>query len=348
MAVRWIGGWSKPRLATNKNQMKVLITGGAGFLGTQLTKHFLAQDNEVVVASRDEAKHWKLKHSVDNDPRLTTFVWNAADQHYLNVTGILHSVEPDVIIMTHALKRIDVCEAQPDEALEINTVAVQRLLEYVMYFKPKNLKNVVLISTDKAANPISTYGTTKLLAEQFMRHAQSAMGNQTKFVVVRYGNVLDSTGSVIPYIKNRIGFGQPLQITDPTMTRFIFSSRDAVDMVVHMITNNESGLWIPGRIPSMNIGHLFELYSEKYSRAVEHGPQRAFPEKPHEVLNTEHEQIQWLPYKCPVPIRGVSRQDFTCPYQELKVGRAQQIISSEDVQITKQELKLLLERENLL
>lgn len=338
MSVRYVGGWAKPRDAVNTNHMRILITGGAGFLGTHLTQHFLRQGNSVVVASRDEAKHWKLKQACNYHPKLETYVWNAADSSSLNVSGILHSVDPDVLVLAHAMKRIDVCEAQPEEAIATNVTGIQHLLGYIKHVKP-TLRHVVLISTDKAANPISVYGTTKLLAEQLMRQARG----HTKFVTVRYGNVLESTGSVIPTIREQLKRGA-LYLTDPDMTRFIFTVREAVQMVDHMITENKTGLWIPAEIPSMRMEHLFQLYSEKHHVPVEHGKPRAFPEKIHEILNTDHEQIQWYEREDgPVPIR-----DSSCPYKKLVVRHTSHVLSSHSVVLTKQELKELLERENLL
>lgn len=349
MAVRWIGSRETPPrrrefgiVPHKQKQMKILITGGAGFLGTHLTQHFLAQNHEVIVASRDEAKHWKLKQVCGNSPKLHTHIWNAADSSPLNVAGILHATAPDVVILAHAMKRIDVCEEQPEQAISTNVLGIQYLLQYIKHLKPKNLTNVVLISTDKAANPISVYGTTKLLAEQLVRRAEDDQEyHTTNFAVVRYGNVLESTGSVIPAIRGQIERGQPLQLTDPDMTRFIFTVREAVDMVQYMIDNDESGLWIPGNIPSMYIGDLFKLFSEKCNVPIERSRPRSFPEKAHEVLNTEHEQIQWVSRKNhPLPIRE--------PYQELLLGHATHTISSENVVLSKQQLKELLEKEKLL
>lgn len=261
--------------------MKIFITGGAGFLGTELTQFYLKQNqwNKVIVYSRDEAKHWKLE-SLINNKRLKCVVGDVCSPLLFNV---LSNETPDTVIIAHALKRIDACESNPEEAIRVNVTGVQNIIDCInkLAVKPKR---VILISTDKAVNPITTYGTTKLLAEQLILNAgKSSYG----FSVARYGNVLSSTGSIIPIIKEKIERNKPLVITNTSATRFIFTVEKAVEFLDFLIEGGVDGLWMPS-LSSMKISDLISLYSEKHQLAVIHKPS-PFREKIHEVLNNEYE-----------------------------------------------------------
>jgi len=238
------------------------------------------------------------------------------------------------------------CERNPTEALRINVAGVQCVLDAIRQNRHKfPIKQVVFISSDKAADPVSIYGTTKLLAEQLIQAAATDMPHTT-WTIARYGNVLSSTNSVIPLIKQRIVQGQDLELTSNTMTRFVFTVAEAVAFIDYLIENELGGLWVPV-IPSMHIYDLFKIYSETYNvplRLSETGS-RGFREKEHEVLNTEYEQIQWVTYEFPVPVRKPD-----CPYKELVFGQAQKRLRSNDYKnlLSGVQLQQLLEREGLL
>ena len=326
--------------------MKIFITGGAGFLGTALTKHYLNKYpffNKVYVYSRDGSKHWSLTNSLKSAEHTDCgccqcFIGDICSPHLLRYVD---KSCPDVIIIAHALKQIDLCESNPSEALRVNVAGVENVIDIVRKL-PQLTGNfprqVVFISSDKASNPISVYGTTKLLAEQLIQQAAVEMPHVI-WTVARYGNVLSSTNSVIPLIKQRIASGNDLELTSNTMTRFVFTVKKAVEFIDYLVDHQLSGTWIP-IMPSMMIRDLFQIYSEHYGVKVNllQGS-RGFREKEHEILNTDHEQLEdaWT-----------THDELEPRYKKLTFGRAQEVISSKTVQLTKVQLKLLLENENLL
>ena len=235
----------------------VLITGGTGSLGKSLVHYLLTETTvrRIAVFSRDELKQHDLRIHFKDDPRLRWFLGDIRDLDRLK--RAFHGV--DFVIHAAALKQVDTGEYNPMEFIKTNVLGSQNVIDASI---DAGVKRVVALSTDKASSPINLYGATKLTADKLFVAANNySYTYGTIFSVVRYGNVMGSRGSVIPFFKNLAAQGKPLPITDLRMTRFWISIEDAVKFVIdslEMMTGGE--LYVP-RIPSMKIIDLAHAVS---------------------------------------------------------------------------------------
>ena len=230
----------------------VLITGGTGSLGKALVKELLDNSSvrRIAIFSRDELKQHTFRNEIGDDPRLRWFIGDIRDLDRLK--RALHNV--DYVIHAAALKQVDTGEYNPMEFIKTNVLGSQNVIDASI---DAGVKRVVALSTDKASSPINLYGATKLTADKLFVAANNYSHSYgTTFSVVRYGNVMGSRGSVIPFWKQLASEGRPLPITDLRMTRFWISIDQAVRCVLdslEMMTGGE--LYVP-RIPSMRITDL--------------------------------------------------------------------------------------------
>ena len=235
----------------------VLITGGTGSLGKSLVQYLLSETKvrRIAIFSRDELKQHDLRIHFNDDPRLRWFLGDIRDLDRLK--RAFHGV--DFVIHAAALKQVDTGEYNPMEFIKTNVLGSQNVIDASI---DAGVKRVVALSTDKASSPINLYGATKLTADKLFVAANNySYTYGTTFSVVRYGNVMGSRGSVIPFFKDLAGQGKPLPITDLRMTRFWISIQDAVKFVIdslEMMTGGE--LYVP-RIPSMKIVDLAHAVS---------------------------------------------------------------------------------------
>ena len=213
----------------------ILITGGTGAFGRAFTKFALDSGaRRVAVLSRDEVKHARIARELP-DPRLRCFVGDVRDA--ARVRQAAQGV--DFVIHAAAMKRVDHCEADPDEAVATNIIGSQNVAHAAIAV---GATRAVFLSTDKAAAPCTLYGLTKGTAERaWLQSNGYADGTGTSFVATRYGNVLDSTGSVIPLWRSQAATSDTVKITSPTATRFWMTMQDAVNLVVHALTYAERG-----------------------------------------------------------------------------------------------------------
>lgn len=255
----------------------VLITGGTGSLGKSLTRYLLNKTkvSRIAVFSRDELKQLHMRNEFDDDPRLRWFLGDIRDIERLK--RALHGV--DYVIHAAALKQVDTGEYNPMEFIKTNVLGSQNVIDAAI---STGVKRVVALSTDKASSPINLYGATKLTADKLFVAANNySYKYGTTFSVVRYGNVMGSRGSVIPYFKELAAKGQPLPITDLRMTRFWISLESAVKFVIDSLEMMKGGeLYVP-RIPSMKITDLAHAVSSA-SELVEVGMRPG--EKLHEEM----------------------------------------------------------------
>ena len=246
---------------------KIFIFGGSGSLGNALIKHYL-HNNDIVVFSRDECKHWKMSLQYKTD-KIKYIIGDI--RNYDKSENALIRENPHIVIVASALKHIDRCEYAVDECVQTNYNGILNVTNAVEKNKLllSNLRCVVYVSTDKACSPINTYGISKALGERVIVEKSLHVPN-VKFVCVRYGNVLNSNGSIIPILhaKGRDLTCHEFTLTHNDMTRFIQTLQDSVDLIDHAMKYAESGDIVIPRITSMKVKHLIELFSEKYGKPI--------------------------------------------------------------------------------
>lgn len=226
----------------------VLITGGTGSFGRRFVAAALASADpkRVIIFSRDELKQYEMQQLYPREPRLRFFIGDVRD--YGRLYRALHEV--DFVIHAAALKQVPAAEYNPFEAVKTNVHGAQNVIEAAI---EQGVERTVALSTDKASSPINLYGATKLVSDKlFIAGNAYAGGSKTRFSVVRYGNVVGSRGSVVPFFKERRADGV-LPITDERMTRFWITLDQGVDFVMRSLSTMSGGeLFVP-KIPSMRV-----------------------------------------------------------------------------------------------
>jgi UDP-N-acetylglucosamine 4,6-dehydratase len=237
-------------------ERSILVTGGTGSFGKSFIKRILTEYPEVeriAVFSRDEFKQFEMSNMPEfaGNPKLRFFLGDIRDKERLMraFDGV------DMVVHAAALKQVPACEYNPFEAIKTNVLGAQNIIETAI---ERNVKKVIALSTDKACSPINLYGATKLCSDKLFVAGSVYSGNHnTKFSVVRYGNVAGSRGSVIPFFQKLIREGvKELPITDYRMTRFWLKLDSAVDLVCYAVENMNGGELFVKKIPSMKMTDL--------------------------------------------------------------------------------------------
>lgn len=226
----------------------ILITGGTGSFGHTFIPMTLEKYNpkKIIIFSRDEMKQWNMAKQFQNDPRLRFFIGDVRDRErlYRALDGV------DYVVHAAATKIVPTAEYNPFECIKTNINGAMNVIDACI---DKHVKGVVALSTDKASSPVNLYGATKLASDKLFVSGNSYVGKgRTRFSVVRYGNVMGSRGSVIPFFMSIRDKGT-LPITDPRMTRFMISLEEGVDLVWHAFDDMVGGEIYVKKIPSMNI-----------------------------------------------------------------------------------------------
>ncbi|TXD83961.1 UDP-N-acetylglucosamine 4,6-dehydratase (inverting) [Subsaximicrobium wynnwilliamsii] len=251
----------------NLKGKSLLITGGTGSLGKALTEHILNKYPDIrrlVIYSRDEQKQFQMAQEYPSEtyPQIRYFIGDVRDKDRLEraFQGV------DFVIHAAAMKHVHIAEYNPDECIKTNIGGAENVV--AACFKTK-VERVVALSTDKACAPINLYGATKLTSDKLFVAANNIKGeNPIRFSVVRYGNVMGSNGSVIPFFINKKKESNTLPITDPNMTRFNISLQGGVDMVMHALEHAWGGeLFVP-KIPSYRITDVAEAIGPNCEKPV--------------------------------------------------------------------------------
>ncbi|MCG6172598.1 UDP-N-acetylglucosamine 4,6-dehydratase (inverting) [Anoxybacillus sp. LAT_11] len=229
----------------------ILVTGDTGSFGKKFVKKVLEYDvKKVIVFSRDELKQYEMSQEY-NDPRIRFFIGDVRDKDrlYRAFDGV------DIVVHAAALKHVGACEYNPFEAIKTNIYGAQNVIEAAI---DRGVKRVIALSTDKAAAPVNLYGATKLASDKLFVAANSYVGEkETRFAVVRYGNVVGSRGSVVPFFKKMRHTGK-LPITDERMTRFWITLDQGVQFVLDNLQRMRGGEIFVPKIPSMRVVDLAE------------------------------------------------------------------------------------------
>jgi len=266
------------------NNKNILITGGTGSFGKMYTKMILAQykPNKIIIYSRDELKQYEMRQTY-NDPCMRYFIGDVRDGERLNEA--MYGV--DFVIHAAALKHVPVAEYNPMECIKTNINGAENVIRAAI---KNDVKKVIALSTDKASGPINLYGATKLASDKLFVAANNIVGaRKTRFAVVRYGNVVGSRGSVVPFFQKLIADGATeLPITDKEMTRFLITLKDGVQFVLDNFKRMHGGeIFIP-KIPSMKIVELAKaLAPDLPHKIIGIRP----GEKMHEVMITANDSI---------------------------------------------------------
>jgi len=277
------------------NNKNILITGGTGSFGKKYTEIILSKykPNKIIIFSRDELKQYEMAQTFNN-PCMRYFIGDVRDEGRLieAMDGV------DFVIHAAALKHVPIAEYNPMECIKTNINGAENVIRAAI---KNNVEKVIALSTDKASSPINLYGATKLASDKLFIAANNMVGSRkTRFAVVRYGNVVGSRGSVVPFFKQLIDNGvKELPITDENMTRFLITLEDGVRFVLDNFERMHGGeIFIP-KIPSMKMTNLAESLAPNLPHKII-GIRPG--EKMHEVMITADDRvIEFISYYVIVP-----------------------------------------------
>ena len=239
----------------------LLITGGTGSFGNMVLKRFLDSDiAEIRIFSRDEKKQDDMRHLIQN-PKVKFYIGDVRNRQSVDIA--MENV--DYVFSAAALKQVPSCEFFPMEAVMTNVIGTNNVLESAI---AHGIKNVVVLSTDKAAYPINAMGISKAMMEKvaIAKGRQLGKNGKTTICCTRYGNVMASRGSVIPLWVDQITEHKPITITDPEMTRFMMTLNDAVDLVVYAFENGHNGDLFVQKAPAATLSVLADALRETYAK----------------------------------------------------------------------------------
>jgi UDP-N-acetylglucosamine 4,6-dehydratase/5-epimerase len=245
----------------------ILVFGGTGSLGYEITTRYI-DNNKIYNFSRDECKHWNMKLDFNHNKNLNFVIGDIINKPKIENTIL--RINPDIIIIAAAMKHVDQCEINAEQCINSNMIGVKNILDTIETHKlVLRLQTTLFVSTDKACSPINTYGMAKALSEQLMIEKAYYLDN-IKFVNIRYGNVLNSRGSIIPLLHNigKDNVKTHFCLTHSDMTRFVMTLEQSVDLIEYAILNGESGDTIIPALTSMKVIDMLEIFSEKYNKPI--------------------------------------------------------------------------------
>ena len=325
-------------LFTNKT---LLITGGTGSFGNAVLKRFLNSDiREIRIFSRDEKKQDDMRHQIQN-PKVKFYIGDVRDKR--SVDGAMTGV--DYVFHAAALKQVPSCEFFPMQAVRTNVIGTENVLDSAVQ---NGVKNVVVLSTDKAAYPINAMGISKAMMEKVAIAKARSLGEnaQTTICCTRYGNVMASRGSVIPLWIDQIKSGKPITVTDPSMTRYMMTLDDAVDLVLYAFEHGNNGDLFVQKAPAATLEILAESLKELYRTDTEvkiigtrHG------EKLYETLITREEMFKSEDmgnyFRIPADSRDLNYDKFFVEGQ-VDISKVEDYHSHNTHRLNKQDMKQLL------
>jgi len=337
----------KKEISEKLKDKTVLITGGTGSLGQALTKQLLQTDVKTIrILSRNENKQVTMESQFD-DKRLRFFIGDVRE-----ISRLFKAFEGvDVIFHAAALKHVPVVEYNPFEGIKTNVIGSQNVIDACMH---ENIPVATCVGTDKAVSPLNTYGATKLLMEKLFVAANPYWNSEetkTKFIALRYGNVLGSSGSVVPKFIKQIREKQKITITDPNMTRFSLTMSETLDFILEStFLGKSSEVFVP-KLRAYSIMDLKDALIELIGEAQEEVISIRPGEKLHETLiNADELRYTWEfdnKYIIFSPFREIN--EIKAGYPGIKKLEMSDSYSSNSVEkISKNELKTIIEESGLL
>jgi len=318
----------------------VMITGGTGSFGNSVLKRLLATNvAEIRIFSRDEKKQEEMRIKLKS-PKIKFYIGDVRDYDSLNqaMKGV------DYVFHAAALKQVPSCEFYPMEAFRTNVIGSENVINAATF---NSVKRMILLSTDKAVYPINAMGISKAMAEKLMI-AKSRMQNNTDTILcaTRYGNVMASRGSVIPLFVNQIREGKALTVTDPSMTRFLMSLEDSVDLVLYAFEHGQQGDIFVQKAPSATIADLaqsiIEVFGSKLKTRIigtRHG------EKLYESLVSReemaHAEDMGSYYRIPSDNRDLNYDKYFSDGEEI-ISQSESYSSHSTIRLKVDEIKTLL------
>ena len=320
----------------------LLITGGTGSFGNAVLHRFINDDifNGIRIFSRDEKKQDDMRHRLQN-PKVKFYIGDVRDKRSVDTAMI----GVDYVFHAAALKQVPSCEFFPMQAVRTNVLGTENVLDSAV---EHGVKNVVVLSTDKAAYPINAMGISKAMMEKVAIAKARSLGNDaaTTICCTRYGNVMASRGSVIPLWIEQIKSGKPITITDPNMTRFMMTLDDALDLVLYAFEHGNQGDLFVQKAPAATLEVLADSLKELYQADTEvkiigtrHG------EKLYETLVTREEMFRSEDmgnyFRIPADARDLNYDKFFVEGQE-DISRVEDYHSHNTHRLNKEEMKQLL------
>ena len=266
----------------------VLVTGGTGSFGNFVVRRLLnAGVKEVRVLSRDEKKQYDMRVFYQGRKDLTFVIGDIRQREV--VDEAMEGVQ--VVFHAAALKQVPTCEQHPMQAVHTNVLGAENLVESALAHQ---VETFVMISTDKAVKPVNVMGMTKALQERLVLKGNLSRANKvTRLCCVRYGNVLRSRGSVVPFFRRQLSLGQTMTITDERMTRFLLTLNEAIDLVLYAAEHTQGGEIFVRKAPAARVTDIAKVLAEEAGKPYEYKVIGILPgEKLHEILISEEELVR--------------------------------------------------------
>ena len=271
---------------------RILVTGGTGSFGNEFVKSLISDsagelDCEIVVFSRDEAKQFFMRNAFFEDKRLRFIIGDIRDKSSIDIAckGV------DCLFHAAALKQVPSCEFFPWEAVRTNIEGTKNVIDSIF---SRSIRRAVFLSTDKAVYPVNAMGLTKALMEKLVTAASRESDGSSVLSLTRYGNVLGSRGSVIPFFLEKISGGRPLTITDPRMTRFLMKLEEAIDLVLYAMCEAQNGEILVRKSSAASLATISEAFNLLFDDIQIDIVGRRNGEKLHETLVSSEEMARTI------------------------------------------------------
>ncbi|GCD08993.1 SDR family NAD(P)-dependent oxidoreductase [Clostridium tagluense] len=330
---------------------KILIIGGTGTIGHGLIKELIVQKPKVIrILSRDEYKQFIMENELNGGKNFRFLIGDVRD--YERVERAMNDI--DIVFNLAAMKHVPACEYNPGEAIKTNIIGMENVIKAAMH---NNVECVVFTSSDKAINPANSYGATKLLAEKLVQAANFNKGNcRTKFVAVRFGNVMGSRGSVIPLFKKQIEENRKITVTDAEMTRFMMTLSQAVSLIIDAGEKSIGGEAFVLKMPVIKLHDLAEVVVEETCNKLNIKREevdlqtiglRAGERKFEELMTMEESEVAFDLGNMYAVLPLAHSNSCGDGYQKYKKAEVGSYNSADENILSKEEVRILLKREGL-